>query len=250
MKPKDFLFDWTWTHFPQERIPPLAESLWAFLELLQHENRKVNLTSINDIRDMVPRHLVDTLAPFASPDCPVDPSEPLRAIDIGSGNGVPGLVLALVFPHWRVSLLESNRKKIDFLHQAVNELELGNVELLHGRAETLARQPAHRETFHLALARALAILPTTLELAVPFLLPRGWLLAYKGSDCHKEIEIARPAFQELCAQLLHTLPYALDPLPLVHTALWIQKLEPTSGTYPRRDGMPRKRPLWERRGSA
>ncbi len=239
-----------WQHFPQERVPPPAERLWGFLEFLERESRHFNLTAIHDPREMVSRHFVDALGPFASPRCPVPKADALRVIDIGSGNGVPGLVLAIAFPSWRVALLESNQKKSEFLGRAASAVGVENVEILHGRAELLGREAGRREAYDLAVARALAILPTTLELSLPFVAPGGWLLAYKGHDCDKEIEVSREAFDLLSAELVEAAPYPLDPTAAIHKALWIRKTAPTPETYPRRDGLPKKRPLWQRRGSA
>ncbi len=238
-----------WQHFPQERVPPPAERLWTFLEFLEQESRHFNLTAIHDPREMVSRHFVDALGPFASPRCPVRKADALRVVDIGSGNGVPGLVLAVAFPAWRVALLESNQKKSEFLSRAAEAIGAGNVEILHGRAEVLGREAGKREAYDLAAARALAILPTALELSIPFVATGGWLLAYKGDDCDKEIEVSRGAFDVLCAELVEVDAYPLDPTAAIHKALWIHKTGPTPETYPRRDGLPKKRPLWQRRGS-
>lgn len=248
-KPKDFLFDWTWQHFPQQRDPPPAERMWRFLEFLLKESRRFNLTAIHDPREMVTRHFVDALTPLAPVDCPVDKSAELRVIDVGSGNGVPGLVIAIAFPHWRVTLLESNHKRADFLVRAVAEVEAANVEVVVGRAETVGREADHRDRYDGVLARALAILPTTLELCLPFAKPGGWFLAYKGHDCEKEVEISREAFGLLNADLVRSDLYPLEPTSLIHTALWIRKSGPTPETYPRRDGLPKKRPLWKQRGA-
>lgn len=248
-KPKDFLFDYVWRYFPQDVAPPPAERLWTFLEFLQREARHFNLTAIHDTAEMVTRHLIDSLAPLAQPDLPIDTKAALRVLDVGSGNGVPGLVVAIVFPHWNVSLLESNGKKVEFLREAAKEAGATNVEVIQGRAEVVARDATRRDGFDLVIARALAMLPTTLELCLPFVKPDGWFLAYKGFDCEKEIEVSRHAFGELKGELVMKEHYPLEPSSLIHTALWIRKSGPTPGAYPRRDGLPKKRPLWLERGA-
>ncbi len=252
MKPKDFLFDWVWERFPQERLPPAAERLWRYLEFLQSEARKFNLTAIHDMGEMVSRHVADSLAPLGLPDCPLAgrAQEPLRVVDVGSGNGLPGLAVAIVFPAWQVTLLEANQKKCDFLRRAAQLVEAGNVEVANLRAEVAGRDPALRETFDLALARALAILPVAMELCLPLARPDGWMLTYKGEDVLHETQVSGPAFEALSARLEHCAPYGVGALASVHTALWIRKTAPTAPLYPRRDGMPKKRPLWAPRGAA
>ncbi len=269
MKPKDLLFDWMWRHFPAERIPPAAETLWNFLEYLQVEARNFNLTAIHDMREMVERHVIDSLAPFAAPECPLraecagsllDPraaaspdantqseSRPApRVIDIGSGNGLPGLALAVAFPAWRVTLLESNRKKCEFLSRAAEKIGAANVEVACERAENFGRDPARRDAHDLATARALAVLPVALELCLPLVRLGGWMLAYKGRECQAEIEVSNKAFGELGARLESSPLYPVGDSPAQHTAVWIRKTSATPERYPRRDGMPRKRPLWEK----
>lgn len=246
VRPKDLLFDWTYRYFPQERIPPPAERLWGFLEFLQAEARKFNLTAISDMGEMVTRHVLDALGPLASEEAPVRGRlhEALRVIDIGSGNGVPGLVVAVIAPAWRVTLLESNRKKCEFLESAARVAGVDNVEVVCARAEVAARDPLRRDAYDFAMARGLAILPVALELCLPFVGPQGWLLAHKGTDCSQEIANSDLALRELRGGLKKVLPYTVGDLPSQHTAVWVQKLGSTPSEYPRRDGLPKKRPLW------
>lgn len=244
MRPKDLLFDWMWKHFPQQRIPPAAERLWTFLEYLQTEAKHYNLTAINDMGEMVRRHVLDALLPFTLPECPVAVTQPLKVMDIGSGNGIPGLAAAIAFPDWQVVLLEANHKKCDFLRSAAEQTGTENVEVITGRAEHLAWEPSQRGGYGLALARALAMLPTALELCLPFVALDGWFLAYKGHECEKELEVSRCALDLLGGSIVRVDAYPVEDTTTVHHAVWVKKIAATPDFYPRRNGMPKKRPLW------
>ena len=163
-------------------------------------------------------------------------------IDVGSGAGFPGLVLAIAVPLKNVALLEARRKRASFLKMAVSELGLARVAVREGRAETLGRDPALRERFDFATARAVAELPTLLELTLPFLRRGGWLLAPKGPEAREEIERSSRALEELSGRLLRSESYRL-PSGRSGTLVVVEKILPTPERYPRRDGIPGKRPL-------
>jgi 16S rRNA (guanine527-N7)-methyltransferase len=155
---------------------------------------------------------------------------------------MPGLPLKIAFPALRVTLIESINKKADFLRETVSELKLGEVEVVADRAENVARDAAHRDTYDWATARALGTLPVVIELCAPFLAPGGLLVAQRSGDLDAEILHAAPAFKALHVWSRTPISLNLPALPR-HGLVVGEKYAPTPQAYPRRAGLPRKRPL-------
>jgi 16S rRNA (guanine527-N7)-methyltransferase len=166
----------------------------------------------------------------------------LRAIDVGSGNGVPGIPVAIALPRWSVVVLESNNKKSGFLDLFCKFNKIGNVTVVTGRSELVAHQSAYRGQFDIAFARALGKLPTALELSIPFLRVGGQLIVPHGTSYEQELESSQYAIQELGTSLQQTIPYSLSD-SLKFTALLFKKDHETKECYPRKPGMPKKDPL-------
>jgi 16S rRNA (guanine527-N7)-methyltransferase len=162
-------------------------------------------------------------------------------IDVGSGGGLPGLPLKLARPDLRVTLLEANRKKAAFLTHACARLELDGVEVVAMRAEDAARLPRLRDSFDVATARALSPAPVLVELCLPFVKPGGRLLAMKA-EAEQELELARPAIAALNGELEEVVPAPSTARSLGRVAV-IRKLGPTPPEFPRRAGVPNRRPL-------
>jgi 16S rRNA (guanine527-N7)-methyltransferase len=162
-------------------------------------------------------------------------------IDVGSGGGLPGLPLKLARPELELVLLEANHKKAAFLTHACAQLDLRGVEVVAMRAEDAARVPRLRDAFDLATARALAPAPVLVELCLPFVRPGGRLLAMKA-EAGEELEQARPAIAALNAELTEVVPAPSAARSLGRVAV-IRKLAPTPPEYPRRAGVPKRRPL-------
>lgn len=204
--------------------------LRQYSELLLDWNRTVNLTGARSVEE-VERQIADAAALQA-----VSWSGVTRVVDIGSGGGLPAVPLAMSLPEVRFSLVEANARKCAFLQHAAATLGLANVEVLPGRAEDLARQPQLREQFDRAISRAAAPPSVLLELALPFVKPGGDLIAEVSSvDAH----LLEPA-----ARLLGAGPPRVErPVAGGSALLVVPKLEPTPATYPRRAGVPNRRPL-------
>jgi 16S rRNA (guanine527-N7)-methyltransferase len=169
-------------------IDPTAQAkLLAYLALLDKWNRTHNLTAIREPARMVTHHLLDALAVL--PHLP-DTSE-LRLLDVGSGGGVPGLPLAIARPRWRVTLLDSNRKKAAFLRQAVAELEVNNAEVVAARVEDFA--PEVR--FDVAISRAFSDLVAFAKAALPLVRPGGSIVAMKGTYPREELAALPPTIR-------------------------------------------------------
>lgn len=168
-----------------------------------------------------------------------------RVIDIGTGGGVPGLVLAIARPDLEFVLTDSASKKTSWVKELVDELELKNVEVVTSRLELLGRDESFRAQFDAVTAKALAGLAVLTEFALPLLKVGGRLLAYKGPALAEEIEEARFAFQKLGAVVHRCQAYSLGEKSFVLCE--ILKTEPTAELYPRRDGVPQKKPLLKSR---
>lgn len=221
--------------------PAALERLRRFAGLLEAANRVTNLTRITGEAELLEKHLLDALlgAPrLLGPDG----APPGSLVDVGSGGGVPGIPLAILWPGSRVLLVESQGKKAAFLADAARELGLERVEVACGRAEDLARGP-HREAFEAATLRAVGSVATCLELGLPFLRPGGRLLLYRGpSAAEEELALARGV-----APLLGGGEPTAEPARLPSGAerrlLLVPKAGPTPGRYPRRAGLPARSPL-------
>jgi len=212
-----------------------------YARLLVAANERVNLTSVTAYEEVQRRHFGESLAVAATlyRAGVLQPGRAARAIDVGAGAGFPGLPIKIAHPTLRLTLVESASKKTRFLAEVTEQLALTDVLVVTGRAENVAREPEHRETYDLALARALASLPVLVELTLPFLRLGGVLAAPKGSRAAQEVDAAAPALRACGGRLLpaERLPDSLLTLVLV------EKVAPTPSTYPRRPGIPAKRPL-------
>ncbi len=206
-------------------------------------NEHTNLTSITDEAQVETRHFLDSLTVLLALDADEAVSPHLWILDVGSGAGCPGIPLKIVLPQARVSLLEATGKKVRFLRHLVTELGLSDTEVLQGRAEDLGRLPLHREAFPLVVSRAVAQLATLAEFCLPFCSVGGSFVALKKGDVTLEI-------QEACAAiglLGGDNPRVINIPPSLagndHCLVTIRKIAPTPGRYPRRPGIPTKRPL-------
>ena len=169
------------------------------------------------------------------------PLGPLRVIDVGSGGGLPGLPLKLARPELRLTLLEANQRKAAFLVQAAAQLGLREVEVVARRAEEAGREPRHREAYDFALARAVAPMRVLAELCLPFVAVGGRLLAMKA-DALAEAEAARGVIERLGGELVAVTPAASGARSLGQVVV-VEKVRATPPEYPRRAGVPGRRPL-------
>ena len=212
----------------------LLQAHWA---LVREADRRFNLTAVAD-EEAAEKHYRDCLA---AREVLRDLPAGSRVLDLGTGAGFPGLVLACTCPELRFTLLDATAKKCDFLRETAATLDLANAEVVCGRAEELGRGPL-RESFDLVTARAVASLRELVELALPLLKQGGVLLAMKGANWSEEVEEAGHALTELAGAVKESREYTLSAGDR-RCLLLIEKLGPTSDKYPRRPGMPHKRPL-------
>jgi 16S rRNA (guanine527-N7)-methyltransferase len=214
------------------------DRLERYVALLLERNRQLNLTRVTAPADVASLHLLDALAGLPL----VDEARPERALDLGSGGGVPGIVLAIARPEIAWTLLDSVRKKVDALRQFVTELGLRNVEAVAERAEILGRDPDHREQYDLVTARACAALPALVEYAMPLLRVGGILLAWKGPLGTDELRAGSAAAGVAGGGEPSVRPAGLAALG-DHTFVLVRKERPTPDSLPRRPGEASRRPL-------
>ena len=214
-----------------------AEKLSAYFAMLEEASKSFNLISYTDVEEMVTRHFLDALAAPA-----LKLLAPFRnIIDVGTGAGFPGLPLAIVLNRPQITLLDSLRKRTDFLQTVVEKLALPNTTVVHARAEDYART-ACRERYDAALSRAVASLPVLLEYTLPFVRVGGAVLAWKGPSAPAEIAEAEHAASILGSRELKAHPYTISE----HQNFFIveaKKFRPAPSIYPRKAGIPTKNPL-------
>ncbi len=214
----------------------------TYYEQLVAWNEKVNLTSITDYEEVQTKHFLDSLTIV-----PVLSKEPwagskFSLIDIGTGAGFPGIPLKIVLPGTRIVLLESVGKKTAFLTYVVDRLGLSDAEIVKGRAEEVAHRTDYREKFEVAVGRALGKLATLAELTLPFCREGGLVIAPKKGDIGAELDRAERAMQQLGGRLKGVLETHIEGLQ-DHRLVVMEKVTVTPPKYPRRPGMPAKRPL-------
>jgi len=220
------------------------DALARFRDLILEWNRRFNLTAIRDPAGVEERLFLDALRLLPALDAVLSrtasmPPEVARLLDVGTGAGLPGMVLAIARPALAVTLLDATGKKVRFLEHVIADLGLDRVTAVHGRAEDLGHDPAERDTYAVVSARAVSSLPALLELAAPFLTLGGTALFPKSIDLDDELAAGRRA-----APLVGMAIDAAAVLPGSTTRLVIAtKRAPTPVSYPRRAGLPAHEPL-------
>jgi 16S rRNA (guanine527-N7)-methyltransferase len=211
----------------------------AYEALLLEWNERIALTAIREPRQVRVRHFLDALSCAAA----TGPLDGQSLIDVGSGAGLPGLPLKILYPDLRLTLVDSVAKKARFLELVVAELGLQEVTVIAERAEVLGQAPAHRERYDWATARAVADLRVLAELLLPLCRLSGRALAQKGDGAAEELAAAAPAIAVLGGGASRLIPVHLPETAATHYLVVIDKAAATDARYPRRAGVPAKRPL-------
>lgn len=209
--------------------------LEAFSRLLLEKNKVMNLTAITEEADVARLHLLDSLYLLKNGGLGK------KAVDVGTGAGFPGMPLAIAAPETEVTLLDSLGKRIAFLEEAAGTLGLGNVQCVQARAEEFAGD--HREAFDTAVSRAVAALPVLCELCLPLVRVGGRFAAMKSSHTREEIDQAGRAIKLLGGRIAGVEDYRIPTAEVVHRIIWVEKVSPTPGKYPRRFAVIKKQPL-------
>ena len=215
------------------------EQYERYFELLVEWNEKINLTAITDKDEVYLKHFYDSIAPILQG---LIKNQPIRLLDIGAGAGFPSLPMKILFPELDVTIIDSLNKRINFLHLLAEELGLSGVHFYHGRAEDFAQDKAFRAQFDIVTARAVARMQVLSELTIPYLKVGGRLLALKASNAPEELEEAKNALNLLFSKVEDNLQYELPNGDPRYITL-VEKKKETPNKYPRKAGMPNKRPL-------
>ena len=206
-------------------------------------SEKTNLTAITDYSSVQVKHFLDSLTiVLALPEKEMQKPD-FHIVDVGTGAGFPGVPLKIVFPRPRLVLIEPTTKKTDFLRHLISKLELGDIEVLNIRAEEAAHLPLYREQFDLALSRAVAPLPTLVELTLPFCRIGRRFVAQKKGEIEQEISRADKAIGAMGGKLGQIKKIELEEFNDARYLIIIDKMHPTPDKYPRRTGVPARRPI-------
>ena len=209
----------------------------TYYDMLIDRNKVMNLTAITEFDEVMDKHFLDSVYLFRSIKLEAD----YKLIDIGTGAGFPGIPLKIVFPELKITLLDSLNKRVGFLNDLIEELNLNDIEAIHGRAEDIARDKAYRASYDIAVSRAVANLSTLSEYCLPFVKIGGKFVSYKSGDCADEVDNAKAAIHLLGGKInkIDEFSYSNNS----RSFIVIDKVMNTSSKYPRKAGLPSKKPL-------
>jgi 16S rRNA (guanine527-N7)-methyltransferase len=216
-----------------------ANNLEEYKNLLIEWNEKMNLTAITDEYEIIVKHFVDCL------ECTKVISDEKNIIDVGTGAGFPGMVLAIYYKDKNFTLLDALNKRLIFLNEVVNKLGLENVKIVHGRAEEVARNEEFKETYDASVSRAVAQLPILLEYTSPFVKINGKCIVMKGDNVQEEVKLSYNALNTLKLKIKgnYEYKYIISNEEYNRTILKIEKIGNTPLKYPRNYGQIKKKPL-------
>ncbi len=210
-----------------------------YYELLIEWNNKMNLTSITAYDEVMKKHFIDSLSIIRA-GIDIDSK---KIIDVGTGAGFPGIPIKILFPNTKIMLLDSLNKRITFLNEVIDQLELKDIDTVHDRAEDGAKNKLFREQYDICVSRAVSNLSSLSEMCIPFVKKDGYFISYKSGTCKEEIEQSKNALKILGGNLLRLEQFQLPNSDIDRTLLIIKKVKATPGTYPRKAGTPLKNPL-------
>lgn len=207
-----------------------VENFGKYSTLLKEWNEKMNLTAVTDDDGISVKHFIDSVLPLYC----VDFSEADSIIDVGTGAGFPGLPIKIMMPNVRLTLLDSLNKRINFLTAVKEELELKDVECVHGRAEDFGKNKNFREKFDVAVSRAVANMKVLAEYCLPFVKVGGMFVALKADGAEEEVRSAELMIEELGGEIEEFITAPLPQSDIVRSLVVVRKTRNTPSKYPRR----------------
>ena len=215
-----------------------------YYEMLIEKNKVMNLTAITEKDEVIEKHFVDSIAviPYLREMGILDNNN-LNIIDLGTGAGFPGIPLKIMLPELQFTLLDSLNKRILFLNDVIQELGLNNINTIHGRAEDYAADKLYREKYDICVSRAVANLSTLSEYCLPFVKKDGLFISYKAGNCEEEINNSKNAIKLLGGKINKVEDFVLPESTAERVFVFIKKLNNTDKKYPRKAGIPAKKPL-------
>jgi 16S rRNA (guanine527-N7)-methyltransferase len=212
------------------------DMFYLYMQELLEWNKKINLTAIEDENEIILKHFIDSLTVQKYI------KNAQNIIDIGTGAGFPGIPLAIVNEKSNIVLLDSLNKRINFLNNVIQKLELSNVKAIHGRAEDLAQIVQHREKYDIVISRAVAPFNVLLEYMLPFNKVNSYTIAMKGSNI-EEVDISNNALKKLGGKIEKIEKINLPNTDIKRNIIIVRKIEETPKKFPRKAGIPKKEPL-------
>lgn len=217
------------------------EQFHQYYDLLVEWNSFMNLTAITEWEEVVTKHFIDSLSLIKVVKDLKD--KPYKIIDIGTGAGFPGIPLKIVFPNLKITLMDSLNKRVKFLNEVIDRLGLKDIEAVHGRAEEMGQNSKYRETYDIAVSRAVANMTVLSELCIPFVTVEGKFISYKSSKIDEEYTMAKNAIGILGGEYLEQVEFDLPDSDIYRNMFVIKKIKVTPKKYPRKPGTPAKEPL-------
>lgn len=239
---KDYHFDNFRKDLEALQIVLNEEQLCQFMsyyELLVEWNQVMNLTAITDFEEVCKKHFTDSLSLVKAYKI----NAPISVIDVGTGAGFPGIPLKIAFPDIEVILLDSLLKRVDFLKTVIDNLGLKKIEALHGRAEDYAKEKKFREQFDLCVSRAVSNLSTLSEYCIPYVKIGGHFISYKSEKLSEEKKDAEYAISVLGGEIEDQISFQIPNSDINRNLLIVRKKKETPANYPRKAGLPLKKPI-------
>jgi len=225
--------------FGIEASDKMLADFQKYKEILVEWNQKMNLTGIEDEKEVFIKHFLDSVSAVTKGYI----KNGMSLIDVGTGAGFPGMPLRICLPELKVTLLDSLNKRINFLNLVVRELGLKNVKTIHSRAEDGARKPELREKFDIATSRAVANMAVLSEFCMPYVKKGGYFVALKGPSIDEELENGSNAIKILGGELKDIIEISIEETDLKHNIVEVKKIKTCPKTYPRKAGTVNKKPL-------